>query len=180
MKRAFFSFVLCCLLFACSGGLAYADTGGTQRIETTVPCTVTLDVGEHGSVIVDGTRYTGGGSFRRDVGAVVTYSIEPDNGYEIAEMTYGAANVTAESKGGTYRAKPLEGDVTVAVTFSKAASADGPSSSLRAGDSALSRGATSVLAQTGDSTLLGVLLMLLPPSGAMLLVLGVISNRKES
>ena len=167
--------LLGCLLLVLSDGFAYANTGGAQQIETSVPCTVTLVIGEHGSVAVDGTRYVGDGSFQRDVGTVVTYSIESDDGYEISKVAYGLTDVTFEAKDGTYRAEPLEGNVRVAVTFSKVT--DGSSrlqSSSQLGKSSLSRGATSALAQTSDRAHLGFPLSLLILFGSTLMVLGVI------
>lgn len=112
------AFLAVLLLITAFSTTAFAD-GGTTTLTTTVPCTVTLQIGEHGAVTVDGTKYTGNTSFQAELDAVVTYTITPDSGYEISKVTYDGTDVTASAKSGTYKAAELKGNVTVTVTFAR-------------------------------------------------------------
>ena len=124
----------CCLLLFGYSTPALADSGGSQIITVTVPCTVRLEIGNHGSVTVDGTKYTGNASFQKDLESLVTYTITPDSGYEISEVTYDGKDVTASAKSGTYNATALTGNVTLKVTFVKKAGTPTDPTSLKTGD----------------------------------------------
>ena len=99
---------------------AFAD-GGNTTLTAKVPCTVTLSIGENGSVTVDGTKYTGDASFQKDPDTVVSYSITPDSGYEINSVLYNGENVTASVSGGVYTAPALADNATLTVLFASTA-----------------------------------------------------------
>ena len=99
---------------------AFAD-GGNTTLTAKVPCTVTLGIGENGSVTVDGTKYTGDTSFQKDLDTVVSYSITPDSGYEINSVLYNGVNVTASVSGGVYTAPALTNNATLTILFASTA-----------------------------------------------------------
>ncbi len=132
----------CALLFALAvGAPALAATEGDQELTTEVPCTVVLHVGAHGKATVDGTDYTGDGSFQRPLGTVVTYAFAPDKGYEVEKVVYNGADVTDRLSGDAYTAPALDGDAELTVTFRAAPGTPGgtpsrPGGSPRTGDAA--------------------------------------------
>ncbi len=132
-SRLFFTFLAVVLLVSAFSVSAFAD-GGTTTLTTTVPCTVTLQIGEHGAVTVNGTKYTGNTSFQAELDAVLTYTITPDSGYEISKVTYYGTDVTASAKSGTYKAAALKGNVTVIVSFAKKSVTPPPPNSPKTGD----------------------------------------------
>ncbi len=95
---------------------AFAD-GGNTTLTAKVPCTVTLQVGDHGKVTVDGTDYTGNASFQRDAGTVVTYTFTPNTLYSVDKVIYNGAEVTSELSGNTYTAPALTGNAALSVSF---------------------------------------------------------------
>lgn len=119
MKRGkVWAALACALLLALGlGTAALAATEGTQELTTEVPCTVVLHVGAHGKATVDGTDYTGDGSFQRPLGTVVTYAFAPDKGYEVEKVIYNGADVTGGLSGNSYTAPALGGDAELTVTF---------------------------------------------------------------
>ena len=92
--------------------------GGAQIITLTVPCTVTLRVGAHGRVTVDGTTYTGDAAIKTEPGAVLTIFIKPDNGYEIDKVFYNGEDVTAAAKDEPFQTDAAD-DITMSVTFAR-------------------------------------------------------------
>ena len=92
-------------------------TEGTQTIRLTVPAAVTLNIGEHGSVTVNGITYTGDASFTLPPGTVLTYSFTPDEGYEISNILYNGVDVTASVTDGVYTAPQLTDNATLTVVF---------------------------------------------------------------
>ncbi len=115
----------CCLLLFGFTADAFAATEGAQKLSTEVPCTVTLNIGEHGSVTVAGKTYRGGTAFRAKLDTVLRYLITPDSGYEIARVVYDGIDVTARLGSGAYTAAALKGHVTVSVTFAGQTAPDG-------------------------------------------------------
>ena len=150
---------LCCLLFFGFSTHAFAATEGSQIITVTVPCTVTLEIGGHGSVTVDGTSYTGTVSFQKEPGTVLTYIITPESEYRISKVTYDGMNVTSELKNSRYKAPTLKGNVTVMVSFVKQTSPDSP--------------------QTGDDSRIGLWISLMCVSGIALIVLWRRSRQRD-
>lgn len=112
------AFLAVMLLITAFGTTAFADEG-TTTLTTTVPCTVTLQIGERGAVTAAGTKYTGNASFQAALNTVLTYTISPDSGYKISKVTYDGTDVTEAAKSGTYTAAALQGNVTLTVTFVK-------------------------------------------------------------
>lgn len=110
---AFLAVLLLLSLFSIT---AFADSGSTT-LTTTIPCTVTLQVGDHGKVTVDGTDYTGNASFQRDAGTVVTYTFTPNTLYSVDKVIYNGAEVTSELSGNTYTAPALTGNAALSVSF---------------------------------------------------------------
>ncbi|MCI5568767.1 MAG: InlB B-repeat-containing protein [Lachnospiraceae bacterium] len=95
---------------------AFAESGSTT-LTTTVPCTVTLQVGDHGKVTVDGTDYTGNTSFQRDAGTAVTYTFTPNGLYSVDKVIYNGTEVTGELSGNTWSAPALTGNAALSVSF---------------------------------------------------------------
>lgn len=56
ISKVFSAFLAVMLLITAFGTTAFADSGNTT-LTAQVPCTVTLQIGEHGSITVDGTKY---------------------------------------------------------------------------------------------------------------------------
>ena len=125
-NRKIMTLLLCCLLLSGLNMTAHADTEGSQTITTTVPCTVMLEIGEHGSVTADGTKYTGKASFQREPGAVLTYIITPDSGYEFSKVSYNGKDVTSAVKSGRYKAAALKDNVKLTVRFVQQTSSGSP------------------------------------------------------
>lgn len=119
MRRTSRSLLYCFLSLlllasACSAALAE----GSQTVTTTCPCTVTLQVGAHGRVTVEGVDYTGSGSFQKDCGAVVSYAFSPNLLYALDKVLYNGAEVTDQLlSGGVYTAPPLTGNASLSVSF---------------------------------------------------------------
>ena len=118
--RLFSAVMMVALLAQVLAVPAFAESGNTT-VTTTVPCTITLCVGENGSVAVDGTEYTGDASFQRELDTVVSYSITPDSGYEINGVLYDGEDVTDSVSGGVYTAPALTDNPTLTVLFASAA-----------------------------------------------------------
>lgn len=116
-KVKLFSAFLAVMLFITAFGTTALADGGNTTLTAKVPCTVTLSIGENGSVTVDGTKYIGDASFQKDPDTVVAYAITPDSGYEINSVLYNGENVTSSVSGGVYTAPALTGNVTLTVLF---------------------------------------------------------------
>lgn len=104
---------------------AYAAEGnsGTTTITTTVPDThtVTLEIGEHGSVTTDGTAYTGTQEIQIKRLSEQKYTITPDKGYQIDTVSYGktgSMETVSLDSNNTYTAPALNEDgFILKVTF---------------------------------------------------------------
>ena len=112
----------------------YADTSGTQVITVSIPCTVTLLIGEHGAVQVNGKSYTGDTSIQAPVGTAFTYTLLPDAGYQLSTLTYDRDTVTGSVKNGAYAAPALTGHAELKVTFVKQTEPLSASSTPKTGD----------------------------------------------
>ena len=110
------AFLAVLLLLSAFGLTAFAESGSTT-LTTTIPCTVTLQVGEHGKVTVDGTDYTGNTSFQRDAGTAVTYTFTPSGLYSVDKVVYNGTEVTSELSGNTWTAPALTGNAALSVSF---------------------------------------------------------------
>lgn len=97
--------------FAADGG------GGNTTLTTTVPCTVTLQVGDHGKVTVNSTDYTGDASFTAAIGTALTYTFTPNTLYKVDKVIYNGTDVTGELSGNTYTAPALAGNASLSVSF---------------------------------------------------------------
>ena len=152
MKRTIGILILILILSSAPPLKAYADTSGTQIITVSIPCTVTLIIGEHGAVQVNGKNYTGNTSIQAPVGTALTYFITPDSGYEISTLSYDGADMTSAVKNSRYTAAALKDNVTVTVSFVAKTT---PGGSPR----------------TGDSSRIGLWITLMCVSGISLLLL---------
>lgn len=110
------AFLAVLLLLSAFGLTAFAESGSTT-LTTTIPCTVMLQVGEHGKVTVDGTDYTGNAGFQRDVGTAVTYTFTPNGLYRVDKVIYNGTEVTSELSGNTWTAPALTGNAALSVSF---------------------------------------------------------------
>ena len=77
------AFLAVLLLFSVMSVTAFAD--GNQTVTTSAPCTVALQVGDHGKVTVNSTDYTGDASFTAAVGTALTYTFAPNTLYKVDE-----------------------------------------------------------------------------------------------
>ena len=91
--------------------------GSDQSVTATVPCTVTLRIGDYGSVTVNGKSYEGSTSFTALLGTKLTYEVMPNKGYMASVVTYNGMDVTDALEGGSYVAAPLDGNVTFSIGF---------------------------------------------------------------
>lgn len=104
---------------------AAEESSGTTTITTTVPDThtVTLEIGEHGSVTTDGKVYTGTQNIQVKRLAEQKYIITPDKGWLIDTVTYGkpdSMETVALDSDNTYTAPALyEDGYVLAVKFVK-------------------------------------------------------------
>ena len=114
--KIFSAFLAVLLLLSLFSVTAFADSGSTT-LTTTVPCTVTLQVGDHGKVTVDDADYTGNASFQRDAGTVVTYTFTPNGLYSVDKVIYNGVEVTSELSGNTWTAPALTGNAALSVSF---------------------------------------------------------------
>ena len=110
------AFLVVLLLLSLFSVTAFADSGNTT-LTATIPCTVTLQVGDHGKVTVDGTDYTGNAGFQRDAGTAVTYTFDPNGLYGVDKVIYNGADVTDELSGNTWTAPALTGNAALSVSF---------------------------------------------------------------
>ena len=116
IKKTLSAFLTILLLVSAFGVTAFAE-GGNTTLTTTIPCTVTLQVGDHGKVTVDGTDYTGNASFQRDAGTAVTYTFAPNGLYSVDKVIYNGTEVTSELSGNTWTAPALTGNAALSVSF---------------------------------------------------------------
>ena len=116
IKKTLSAFLTILLLVSAFGITAFAE-GGNTTLTTTIPCMVTLQVGDHGKVTVDGTDYTGNASFQRDAGTVVTYTFTPNGLYSVDKVIYNGTEVTGDLSGNTYTAPALTGNAALSVSF---------------------------------------------------------------
>ena len=116
IKKTLSAFLTILLFVSAFGVTAFAE-GGNTTLTTTIPCTVTLQVGDHGKVTVDGTDYTGNASFQRDAGTAVTYTFSPNGLYSVDKVIYNGVEVTSELSGNTWTAPALTGNAALSVSF---------------------------------------------------------------
>ena len=114
--KIFSAFLAVLLLLSLFSITALAESGSTT-LTTTIPCTVTLQVGDHGKVTVDGTDYTGNASFQRNAGTAVTYTFDPNGLYSVDKVIYDGTEVTSELSGNTWTAPALTGNAALSVSF---------------------------------------------------------------
>ena len=78
--------------------------------------TVTASIGTGGTVKFNGQPVTDGASAAFRAGDTLTFTVEPDSGYQIASVQAGSEALRGENGSYTYTVK---GDCTIAVTFQK-------------------------------------------------------------
>ena len=120
MKRILCALLLCSLLCALMPD-AFAD--GVQQVSLSIPCTVTVDVGEHGKVYSNSTTWTGPsiGSFQVWPGTRVSFLITPDAGYVVNVLLLSGRDVREGLRYGLY-GTVIEHNETLVVRFGKPAS----------------------------------------------------------
>ena len=118
MKRILCALLLCGLLRALLPA-AFAD-GQVQTVALNIPCTVTVDVGEHGKVYSTGTTYPGKtvGSFQVWPGTRVSFLITPDTGYVVNILLLSGRDVREDLRYGLY-GTVIEHNETLVVRFEK-------------------------------------------------------------
>lgn len=125
MKRILCALLLCGLLCALLPA-AFAD-GQVQTVTLNIPCTVTVDVGEHGKVYSTGTTYPGKtvGSFQVWPGTRVSFLITPDTDYVVNVLTLSGRDVREELRYGLYSTEVNRSE-TLVVRFIKSATPPTP------------------------------------------------------
>ena len=111
------AFLAVLLLISAMSVSAFAADGGSTTLTTTIPCTVTLQVGDHGKVTVNSTDYTGNASFTAAVGTALTYTFTPNTLYKVDKVIYNGTDVTGELSGNAYTAPALAGNAALSVSF---------------------------------------------------------------
>ena len=116
LKRILCALLLCGLLCALLPA-AFAD-GQVQTVTLDIPCTVTVDVGEHGKVYSAGTTYPGKtvGSFQVWPGTRVSFLITPDTDYVVNVLTLSGRDVRDGLRYGLY-GTVIEHSETLVVRF---------------------------------------------------------------
>ena len=101
MKRILCALLLCSLLCALMPD-AFAD--GVQQVSLSIPCTVTVDVGEYGKVYSNSTTWIGPsiGSFQVWPGTRVSFLITPDAGYVVNVLLLSGRDVRDGLRYGLY------------------------------------------------------------------------------
>ena len=117
MKRILCALLRCSLLCALMPG-AFAD--GVQQVSLSIPCTVTVDVGEYGKVYSNSTTWIGPsiGSFQVWPGTRVSFLITPDAGYVVNVLTLSGADVREGLRYGLY-GTVVEHNEALVVRFEK-------------------------------------------------------------
>ena len=115
MKRILCTLLLCGLLCALAPA-AFAD--GVQQVSFSIPCTVTVDVGEHGKVCSNSTTWIGPsiGSFQVWPGTRVSFLITPDTGYVVNVLLLSGRDVREGLRYGLY-GTVIEHNETLVVRF---------------------------------------------------------------
>ena len=105
----------------------HAEQDGTQTIYTTIPAKIDLTVGEHGSVTIDGEKYTKGDHLvQYDVNWPI--SLCPDEGYSISEVLLDGKNITYRISDDVILVGEITDDAKLTVYFKvNGKSADGQS-----------------------------------------------------
>lgn len=132
------------------------ENSGDTQITTTVPDThiVLLDIGEHGCVIADKQTYTHKDkSIEVERLAELTYTIQPDKGWQVESVSYGFedAQEAVELKDNAFTAPPVTKDGNkLTVRFKKAPFAGGDNTDKPATPD--KGGNTHTGVKTGDNT----------------------------
>ena len=163
--------VLACaiLVIVMMGSAALADNDVT--ISTVVPeaNTVEISVASGGKVTVDGTENrTGDSDITRPRGSSITFTIVPDEGYEVDGVFYNGEDITDKIKNGEFDLERLVSDGLLEVTFRKVspASQEGGTDSPKTADT--------------TDTALWSYIMLISAVGVLLIGAGTIRNRRIS
>lgn len=143
-------FCFSALLVPSAQACAEEPSGSTTTIRTTVPDThtVLLDIGEHGSVIINGKAYT---SKEKEVLvsrlAEQSYTIEAEKGWQVDMVAYAlkAKLVNIELKGNTFTAPAINSNENKLTVRFKQQSASGNAGSHE------QSGNTGTGVQTGDN-----------------------------
>lgn len=91
--------------------------GLTTMISVSIPGAVTLQVGNHGKVSLNGTEYTGYVRLPAAGGVSYTYTISPSLLYRIDKVIYNGTDVTSSVVDNTFAAPPTTGNDNLSVSF---------------------------------------------------------------
>lgn len=163
IRKAFTMFSMLCavimLLYPVTAFASEEQNAVTVKTEVPSSHTVTLKIAEHGSVIVNGTAYTG--TQKIEVGRLKaqTYEVKAESGWKIGSVSYGqsgqetAVSLTEDS----YTAEALyEDGYVLNVAVIKDTSGTASTGSTSTGSTSTGSGTTSSTgtqgAKTGDET----------------------------
>ena len=97
---------------------AYAGTGGEQVITTSVPCAVTINVGQNGSVVAGTVELTGKGNVVSVAyGTPLTLKITPKAGYAISKVLFNEQDVTSSIANSMYTTQLLRYNASIDISF---------------------------------------------------------------
>lgn len=108
------------LVIVLLGSAAMAEDNA--NISTVVPesNTVEISVQSGGKVTVDGSEnHTGDSDITRPRGSSITFTIVPDEGYEVDSVFYNGEDITDKIKNGEFDIEKLLSDGLLEVTFRK-------------------------------------------------------------
>lgn len=118
--KFFAAVVMLCLCFMIIEPVQAGTEEKSTELTTQIPDEhlVNLDIGKHGSVIVDGKKYTGKQEIKVRRLETQTYQVKPDSGYQADKVLYNGKTVKLTDS--TYTAEAIyEDGLTLKVTFIK-------------------------------------------------------------
>lgn len=111
------SSIFASLVLALVISVASFAEGLTTVISVSIPGAVTLQVGNHGKVSLNGTEYTGYVRLPAAGGESYTYTISPSFLYRIDKVIYNGTDVTNSIVDNTFAAPPTTGNDNLSVSF---------------------------------------------------------------
>lgn len=124
-----------------SDGLPTSAAG--TALETTIPDkhTVSMEIGEHGSIMIDHQEYTGTAKIDLSRHSTVTYTIIPETGYRLSVFEYNGQDCLKDVSGQEFTTPYISDDAIFNIQFvpensetSKQENSSSPESSVQGSD----------------------------------------------